>query len=56
MSVQGTLTKSEATLSGHGKRVDCVKFHPCASDVIVSASTDGTVRVWGTAISPPILS
>lgn len=35
-----------ASLSGHGKRVDVLQWHPSAGQVVASGSTDGTVRLW----------
>lgn len=31
---------------GHKQRVTIVQYHPTASDILVSASMDNTVRVW----------
>jgi len=36
-------------LSGHSKLVSCVSWNPVYHQVLVSASDDGTVRVWGPA-------
>ena len=33
-----------AALSGHTHPITALDFHPCAADVLVSASVDGTVR------------
>lgn len=35
------------SLAGHSKRVDTIRWHPTASGVIASGSTDGTVKLWG---------
>lgn len=37
--------KISQTLSGHGKRVTSVNFHP-SHNIFVSSSTDKTVKVW----------
>jgi len=34
------------TLQGHGARVDVLRFPPGNSELLVSASVDGTVRFW----------
>ena len=36
-------------LSGHSRTVNCVTWNPVYPRVLVSASDDGTVRVWGPA-------
>lgn len=41
-----TLTTPRAILKGHQQRVTIVKYHPTASDILVSAALDFTVRVW----------
>lgn len=33
-------------IPGHQQRVTIVKYHPTASDILVSAALDFTVRVW----------
>ena len=38
-----------AVLSGHLRTVNCVTWNPVFPRVLVSASDDGTVRVWGPA-------
>lgn len=45
----GTSIGSEAALAelvGHKKKVTLVRFHPTASNVLASASSDMTVKVW----------
>ncbi|KAI3383933.1 hypothetical protein SNEBB_006842 [Seison nebaliae] len=41
-----TLRKSRSTLNGHEKRVTCIRWHPCASDILASASADSCMIVW----------
>lgn len=38
-----------ATLKGHKKRVDVIRFHPTAGEVLATGSQDKTVRVWDSA-------
>ena len=38
-----------AVLSGHSRTVNCVTWNPVYPRVLVSASDDGSVRVWGPA-------
>eukprot|EP00540_Astrosyne_radiata_P023259 CAMPEP_0116834728 /NCGR_PEP_ID=MMETSP0418-20121206/7147_1 /TAXON_ID=1158023 /ORGANISM="Astrosyne radiata, Strain 13vi08-1A" /LENGTH=353 /DNA_ID=CAMNT_0004464309 /DNA_START=227 /DNA_END=1288 /DNA_ORIENTATION=- len=40
------LTESLADLSGHGKKVTLLRYHPSASNIILSTSADCTVKVW----------
>ncbi|XP_075035531.1 mitochondrial import inner membrane translocase subunit TIM16 isoform X1 [Mixophyes fleayi] len=41
-----TLTEPQLVLAAHNERIYTVRFHPCASDILVSSSYDLTVRVW----------
>ncbi|KAL7539649.1 hypothetical protein ACHAWF_006473 [Thalassiosira exigua] len=46
-SKQGSdITESMADLSGHMKRVNLLRFHPSASNVLASTSSDCTVKLW----------
>ena len=38
-----------ATLTGHSRTVNCVHWNPRWPHLLVSASDDGTVRMWGPA-------
>jgi len=40
--------RKDATLVGHTKKVNAVKFHP-ASDVLMTGSADNTVKFWSKA-------
>lgn len=40
------LKESVADLKGHRKKVTLLRFHPTASNVLISTSADHTVRVW----------
>ncbi|XP_068003069.1 coronin-7-like isoform X1 [Melanerpes formicivorus] len=44
--LQGTLQEPEAVLRGHTEKIYSVRFHPTASDLLVSSSYDMTVRIW----------
>ncbi|NXG66903.1 CORO7 protein, partial [Hemiprocne comata] len=41
-----TLQKPEAILQGHTEKIYSIRFHPVASDLLVSSSYDMTVRIW----------
>ncbi|XP_051905594.1 coronin-7-like isoform X1 [Hippocampus zosterae] len=41
-----TLTDPELILQGHTEKIYSIKFHPLASDLLVSSSYDLTVRLW----------
>ncbi|NXJ72264.1 CORO7 protein, partial [Rostratula benghalensis] len=41
-----TLCEPEAVLQGHTEKVYSIRFHPVASDLLVSSSYDMTVRIW----------
>ncbi|KAJ3342579.1 Coronin-like protein crn1 [Gonapodya sp. JEL0774] len=41
-----TLTTPAATLSGHGRKVGHVLFHPLASSVLLTSSPDLTLKLW----------
>lgn len=43
------LTVPDATLKGHGKRVDVLQWHPTACNVLASGGGDNTVRIWDTS-------
>jgi len=40
------LTDSVQTLTGHKRKVTSINFHPTANNVLVTASTDLTLKVW----------
>ncbi|NWT83151.1 CORO7 protein, partial [Lanius ludovicianus] len=44
--LQETLQEPEAILRGHTEKIYSVRFHPMASDLLVSSSYDMTVRIW----------
>uniref|UniRef100_A0A667YV24 Coronin n=1 Tax=Myripristis murdjan TaxID=586833 RepID=A0A667YV24_9TELE len=41
-----TLTEPELIVQGHTEKIYSIKFHPLASDLLVSSSYDLTVRLW----------
>ncbi|XP_009475618.1 PREDICTED: coronin-7-like [Nipponia nippon] len=41
-----TLQEPEAILRGHTEKIYSIRFHPVASDLLVSSSYDMTVRIW----------
>ncbi|KAF1490414.1 Coronin-7, partial [Eudyptula minor novaehollandiae] len=41
-----TLREPEAVLRGHTEKIYSIRFHPVASDLLVSSSYDMTVRIW----------
>ncbi|KAM4656442.1 coronin-7-like isoform 2-T2 [Amazona ochrocephala] len=44
--LQETLQEPEAVLQGHTEKIYSIRFHPVASDLLVSSSYDMTVRIW----------
>ncbi|KCV71895.1 hypothetical protein H696_01304 [Fonticula alba] len=44
--LEGNATVADSYLAGHEKKVDHVRFHPSATDLLLSASSDQTVRLW----------
>ncbi|NWY90765.1 CORO7 protein, partial [Loxia curvirostra] len=44
--LQETLQEPEAVLQGHTEKIYSIRFHPTASDLLVSSSYDMTVRIW----------
>ncbi|NXO51062.1 CORO7 protein, partial [Aramus guarauna] len=41
-----TLREPDAVLQGHTEKIYSIRFHPVASDLLVSSSYDMTVRIW----------
>ncbi|NWZ41364.1 CORO7 protein, partial [Brachypodius atriceps] len=44
--LQETLQEPETVLQGHTEKIYSIRFHPMASDLLVSSSYDMTVRIW----------
>ncbi|NXA22245.1 CORO7 protein, partial [Ibidorhyncha struthersii] len=44
--LQETLCEPEAVLRGHTEKIYSIRFHPVASDLLVSSSYDMTVQIW----------
>ncbi|XP_075575030.1 coronin-7 [Pelecanus crispus] len=44
--LQETLQEPETVLRGHTEKIYSIRFHPVASDLLVSSSYDMTVRIW----------
>ncbi|NXD78003.1 CORO7 protein, partial [Halcyon senegalensis] len=44
--LQEMLQEPEAVLRGHTEKIYSIRFHPVASDLLVSSSYDMTVRIW----------
>ncbi|NXS25118.1 CORO7 protein, partial [Mystacornis crossleyi] len=44
--LQETLQDPEAILQGHTEKIYSIRFHPVASNLLVSSSYDMTVRIW----------
>ncbi|XP_068100274.1 coronin-7 isoform X1 [Hyperolius riggenbachi] len=51
-----TVTDPHSVLIGHNERIYTVRFHPCASDILVSSSYDMTVRVWNLRTKKNVLT
>jgi len=46
-----TADQASATLSGHGKRVDALAWHPSACNVLAASGQDNAVHIWDTTTS-----
>lgn len=56
-SKSGTdLSESLIDLEGHGKKVTLVRYHPTASNILLSASADNTVKAWNIETGDSVLS
>ncbi|NXX13167.1 CORO7 protein, partial [Podargus strigoides] len=44
--LQEMLQEPESVLRGHTEKIYSIRFHPVASDLLVSSSYDMTVRIW----------
>ena len=51
-----TLNESLVDLTGHAKKVTLLKFHPTASNVLASTSSDYTVKIWDVETAEEISS
>ncbi|NXC86981.1 CORO7 protein, partial [Cercotrichas coryphoeus] len=53
--LQETLQEPEAILRGHTEKIYSIRFHPVASDLLVSSSYDMTVRIWELSTGQEVL-
>ncbi|NWQ71022.1 CORO7 protein, partial [Neopipo cinnamomea] len=53
--LQETLQEPEAILQGHTEKIYSIRFHPVASDLLVSSSYDMTVRIWDLSAEQEVL-
>uniref|UniRef100_A0A8C3K066 Coronin n=1 Tax=Calidris pygmaea TaxID=425635 RepID=A0A8C3K066_9CHAR len=53
--LQETLCEPEAVLQGHTEKIYSIRFHPLASDLLVSSSYDTTVRIWDLSAGREVL-
>ncbi|NXS05028.1 CORO7 protein, partial [Oxylabes madagascariensis] len=53
--LQETLQEPEAVLQGHTEKIYSIRFHPMASDLLVSSSYDMTVRIWELSAGQEVL-
>ncbi|NXG20043.1 CORO7 protein, partial [Grallaria varia] len=53
--LQETLQEPEAILRGHTEKIYSIRFHPTASDLLVSSSYDMTVRIWDLSAEREVL-
>ncbi|NWR30864.1 CORO7 protein, partial [Tachuris rubrigastra] len=53
--LQETLQEPEAILQGHTEKIYSIRFHPMASDLLVSSSYDMTVRIWDLSTEQEVL-
>ena len=40
------VNEPESVISAHGEKVQLVKFHPTAKDVLLTAAFDRSVKIW----------
>eukprot|EP00456_Euglypha_rotunda_P001075 TRINITY_DN1018_c0_g1_i6.p1 TRINITY_DN1018_c0_g1~~TRINITY_DN1018_c0_g1_i6.p1 ORF type:complete len:347 (-),score=70.51 TRINITY_DN1018_c0_g1_i6:246-1286(-) len=40
------IEKAVVTLEGHSKKVQYIKFHPCANNILASAAHDTLLKIW----------
>ncbi|NXV45996.1 CORO7 protein, partial [Uria aalge] len=50
-----TLCEPEAVLQGHTEKIYSIRFHPVASNLLVSSSYDMTVRIWELSAGQEVL-
>ncbi|XP_063970323.1 coronin-7-like [Lytechinus pictus] len=53
---EGTLTEPDFYLRGHQERIYLIKFHPLASDVLLSASYDMLLKIWDLTTGEDVIS
>ncbi|NXY22631.1 CORO7 protein, partial [Atrichornis clamosus] len=53
--LQETLQEPEAILRGHTEKIYSIRFHPMASNLLVSSSYDMTVRIWELSTGQEVL-
>ncbi|KAG9476767.1 hypothetical protein GDO78_002259 [Eleutherodactylus coqui] len=51
-----TLTDPKIILAAHNERIYTVRFHPCASDILVSSSFDLTLKIWNLKTGKNVLT
>lgn len=56
VGLKETFSDPHSVLIGHNERIYTVRFHPCASDILVSSSYDMTVRVWNLQAGKNVLT
>ncbi|KAI9028534.1 hypothetical protein DFJ74DRAFT_765474 [Hyaloraphidium curvatum] len=55
MQADRDAASADSVLAGHASRVNVVRFHPRARDVLLTASTDRTLRLWDLAAGKELL-
>jgi len=55
-NAKDNISSSKVSLSGHKRRVECIKFHHSVSNILASASGDKTVKIWDLEVGKEALS
>lgn len=48
--LQQKLEEPSVSFKAHSEKASIIKFHPCAKDIIATASSDLTIRIWDISV------